>query len=102
GTGRGDLVQAVLTTGKPSQAALDRAYENALDGKQAEVAGLLKKAGAGNPRPAVNVDAAVLASYEGAYKSEQIPIELKIFVKEGQLYAQAAGQPEIPTKAASA
>src|SRR5436190_8807648 len=34
GTGRADLVQAVLTN-KPSQAALDKAYENALDGKNA-------------------------------------------------------------------
>jgi hypothetical protein len=101
GTGRADLVQAVLTNGKPSQASLDKAYENALEGKQAEVADLLKKAGAHDPAPPVTVDAAVLAGYEGNYKSEQIPIEIKIFVKDGRLIAQAAGQPELATKALS-
>jgi ankyrin repeat protein len=37
-TGRADLVEAVLTSSKPSQAALDKAHENALEGKQADVA----------------------------------------------------------------
>jgi hypothetical protein len=96
------LVQAVLTNGKPSQLALDKAYENALEKKQADVADLLKKAGAHDPAPPVTVDAAVLASYAGTYKSEQIPIEIKVSVKEGKLYGQAPNQPEFPTKAVSA
>jgi hypothetical protein len=100
-TGRADLVQAVLN-GKPSQSALDKAYETALEGKTAEVADLLKKAGAHDPAPPVTVDAAVLAGYSGNYKSEQIPVELKVFVKDGRLIAQAAGQPELATKALSA
>lgn len=102
GAGRADLVEAVLTSSKPSQAALDKAYESALERKQAEVAGLLKKAGANDPAPPVSVDAAVLASYAGTYKSEQIPIEIKVFVKEGKLYVQATGQPEFATKTLSA
>jgi len=102
GTGRAELVQTVLTNGKPSQSALDKAYENALEGKHTEVADLLKKAGAHDPAPPVTVDAAVLASYSGTYKSEQIPIEVKVSVKEGKLYGQAAGQQEFPTKALSA
>ena len=102
GTGKADLVQAVLTSGKPSQASLDKAYESALDRKQAEVADLLKKAGAHEPAPPVTVDAAVLAGYEGAYKSEQIPLEIKVFVKDGRLNVQAATQPELATKALSA
>ena len=102
GSGRPDLVEAVLTSSKPSQSALDKAYESALEGKQAEVAGLLKKAGAHDPAPPVSVDAAVLASYVGTYKSEQIPIEIKVSVKEGKLYGQAAGQPEFATKTISA
>jgi hypothetical protein len=100
-TGRVDLVQAVLTGGKPSQASLDKAYESALEGKHAEVADLLKKAGAHDPAPPVTVDAAVLATYEGTYKSEQIPVDVKVFVKEGKLVVQAAGQPEFATKALS-
>jgi hypothetical protein len=100
-SGRAELVQAVLENGKPSQASLDKAYENALTGKQAEVADLLKKAGAHEPPPPVVVDAKVLESYTGAYKTEQIPLDIKISVKEGQLYIQATGQPELPTKAIS-
>jgi hypothetical protein len=101
-TGRADLVQAVLVNSKPSQAALDKAYENALDRKKPEVADLLKKAGAHDPAPPVAVDAEVLASYAGSYKSEQLPIEINVFVKEGRLYIQAVGQPELATKALSA
>ena len=101
-TGRAELVQAVLMSGKPSQGSLDKAYENALEGQHAEVADLLKKAGAHDPAPPVTVDAAVLASYAGTFKSEQIPVEIKVFVKEGKLYGQAAGQQEFATKALSA
>lgn len=101
-SGRADLVQAVLASGKPSQAALDKAYEAALDKKQAEVGDLLKKAGAHDPAPAVAVDAALLASYAGTYKSDQIPIEIKVSAREGKLYLQAVGQPELATKALSA
>lgn len=101
-TGRAELVQAVLENGKPSQASLDKAYEGALTGKQAEVADLLKKAGAHEPAPPVVVDAKVLESYTGSYKTETIPLDIKVFVKEGQLYLQATGQPEFLTKALSA
>ena len=102
GAGRADLVETVLTTSKPSQSALDKAYESALEGKKADVAGLLKKAGANEPAPPVAVDPAVLASYAGAYKSEQIPLEIKVSIKEGKLYGQATGQGEFPTKTLSA
>jgi len=102
GTGRADLVQTVLDGAKPSQPALDKAYENALARKQTEVADLLKKAGAHEPAPAVTVDAAVLASYAGTYRSDQIPIEITALAKEGTLYFQAAGQNQFATKALSA
>jgi len=101
GAGRADLVQAVLANGKPSQASLDKVYEGALDRKQTDVADLLKKAGANEPAPQVIVDQAVLESYAGAYKSDQIPLEIKVSAKEGKLYFQAAGQPEFATKALS-
>src|SRR5437762_7993892 len=66
GTGKADLVQALLDAGKPSQASLDKAYASALERKQADVAELLKKAGAHEPAPPVNVDLKVLESYTGA------------------------------------
>jgi uncharacterized protein YciI len=52
--------------------------------------------------PAVTVDLKILESYSGTYKSDQMPLEIKVFVKEGKLYLQAAGQPEFPLKPASA
>ena len=102
GAGKADLVQTVLETGKPSQTALNRTYELALERKQTETAEVLKKAGAEEPAPSVTVDAKVLASYEGSFKSAQIPLELKVFVKESQLYVQAVGQSEFAPKARSA
>jgi hypothetical protein len=100
-TGRADLVQALLARGKPGQASLDKAYEIALERKRSEVAGLLKEAGAHEPPPPVAVDTAVLESYAGTYRSDQIPVEVKVFAKEGRLYLQAAGQQELATKAVS-
>jgi len=100
-TGRADLVQAVLSAGKPSQASLDKAYESALERKQTEVAGVLKQAGAHEPAPPVVVEAALLESYAGTYKSEQLPVEVKVFARDGKLYIQAVGQPELATKALS-
>jgi hypothetical protein len=52
--------------------------------------------------PAATVDLKILESYSGTYKSEQMPLEIKAFVKDGKLYLQATGQPEFPLKAASA
>jgi ankyrin repeat protein len=97
-----ELVQAVLDKGKPSQASLDKTYEAALERKQASVAELLKKAGAHDPAPAVQVDAKVLESYAGTYKTEQIPLDIKVFVREGKLFLQATGQPELAPKPKSA
>ena len=53
---------------------------------------MLKKAGAQEPAPPVVVDAKVLESYIGTFKTEAIPLDIKVFVKEGQLYLQATGQ----------
>jgi ankyrin repeat protein len=102
GAGNTDLVQAVLDKGKPSQASLDKAYEMAAYRKQTAVAELLKKAGAQEPAPDMPVDAKVIESYAGAYKSDQIPLDIKVFVKEGKLYLQPSGQPEFAPKAKSA
>ena len=94
-----DLVQAVLEKGKPTQQALDSAYEGALaDNKKKEVAELLKKAGAHEPAPPVAVDAKVLESYAGTFKTDAIPLDIKVFVKEGKLYLQATGQSEFAPK----
>jgi hypothetical protein len=100
GSGNADLLQLALEK-KPSQPALDKTYEVALDRKQAAVADLLQKAGAQPPAPAVQVDPKVLESYAGVYKSEQLPLDIKVFIREGKLYLQATGQPELAPKAKS-
>jgi hypothetical protein len=91
-SGQAGLVQAVIAKGQPSQAALDAAYEGALEEKKTDVAESLKKAGAHEPAPPVVIDAKVLDSYAGNYKTDQIPLDIKVFVKEGKLYLQATGQ----------
>jgi len=96
--GQADLVQAVLEKGKPSQPALDSAYEGALTENKKDIAALLKTAGAHEPPPPVVVDAKVLESYVGTFKTEAIPLDIKVFVKEGKLYLQATGQPEFAPK----
>jgi len=93
-----DLVKAVLENGKPSQEALDSTYEGALADNKKDVAELLKKAGAHEPPPGVAVDARVLESYAGTFKTESFPLDLKVFVKDGKLYMQATGQPEFALK----
>lgn len=100
-TGKADLVQTFLENSKPGQAALDRAYENALEQKHAEVAAVLKKAGAREPAPVVEADPKVLETYTGTYKAEGIPLDIKVSVKDGKLYMQASGQSEFPLKARS-
>ena len=101
--GRPELIQALLETSKPGQQALDKAYEAALEQKKPpEIADLLRKAGAHEPAPAVAIDPKTLESYIGTYKSDQIPLDIKVSVKEGKLYLQAAGQSEFPVKAKSA
>jgi hypothetical protein len=97
-TGKPDLVQTVLDNGKPSQAVLDSAYENALQSGAKDVAEMLKKAGAREPAPAPKIDSATLDSYAGTYKSEGVPLEIKAFARDGILYMQATGQSEFPLK----
>jgi len=96
--GQADLVQSVLERGKPSQPALDSAYEGALAENKKDIAKLLKKAGAQEPAPPITVDAKVLESYVGTFKTEQFPLDIKVSVKEGKLYMQATGQPEFAPK----
>jgi D-alanyl-D-alanine carboxypeptidase len=71
---------------------LDSAYEGALAENKKDVAELLKKSGAHEPAPPITVDAKVLESYAGTFKTETLPLDIKVFVKEGKLYLQAAGQ----------
>ena len=101
-TGNAELIEAVLAKGKVSQAVLDKTYESALTRSQKAAAEVLKKAGAQEPKAAATVDLKVLESYVGNYKSDAMPLEIKIMVKNDQLFAQATGQPEFQLKAETA
>jgi len=96
-----ELVEAVLAKGKVGQSVLDTTYETVLDQKQAGIAELLKKAGAHEPTPPAAVDPKILESYAGVYKSDQIPPEFKIYVKDGKLLVLATGMPEFAPKPTS-
>ena len=61
------------------------------DAKTADVAEMLKKAGA---VPPMEIDAATLQSYAGKYKGEPTP-EVTITVKEGSLFATGLGRGEL-------
>jgi len=101
-TGNADLVAALLEAGKPSPAALDKTYEAALGRKQNGGRRAVEEGGAHEPAPAFVVDVKTIEAYAGTYKSDQIPLDIKVFVKEGTLYMQATAQPEFPLKAKSA
>ena len=100
-SGTPELLEKVLAM-KPAQAALDKNYEMLLARNRPQMAELLLKAGAKPPAPGFTVEAKTLESYAGSYKSETLPLEIKVFVKDGKLFLQATGQPEFAPKAKSA
>lgn len=89
------LVRVALDRGgaKPETltSALVAATANASKAEGAEIAELLRKAGA---QPPPEVDAATLQSYVGKYKSEQ-GTEVAVALKDGKLTATATGQPQV-------
>lgn len=101
GTGRTELVTAALATGKVKPESLSKALGIAQDEKKQEIAELLVKAGAKPPDPGVAVEAKMLESYAGSYKSAALPLEIKVSPRDGKLVMQATGQPEFGLKAKS-
>ena len=88
--GKPELVRLALDSGslKPETLNTALAAASAGDHGNAEIADMLKKAGAVLPP---EVDAATLQSYVGEYKSEQ-GLEVNVFVEDGKLIAAPAGQ----------
>ena len=87
--GNAALVRAALDRGGAKAETMTAALEaTAGDEKRAEIAEMLRKAGA-VPPPAV--DAATLQAYVGNYRNEQGP-DIAVTVKDGKLYATPAGQ----------
>ncbi|HZI86773.1 MAG TPA: ankyrin repeat domain-containing protein [Pyrinomonadaceae bacterium] len=87
--GKVPLVEIALARGGAKPEALTAALAIAASDKEkAQIAEMLKKAGA---QPPLQVDAATLQSYVGKYKTEQ-GIDIAFNVKDGKLFATATGQ----------
>jgi len=91
---RADIVQAAIDTGKVKPETLTRGLELATDQKKNDIVEILQKAGAKPPEPAMVIDAKILESYTGTYKTDQFPLEIKAWVRDGKLMMQVTGQPE--------
>lgn len=94
--GNAALLRVALDKGGAKAETLTAALAATMnDEKRAELAEMLKKAGA---VPPPTVDAETLQSYAGKYKSEQ-GTELAVTHKEGRLYATPTGQNPIGLRA---
>jgi hypothetical protein len=90
--GNVELVRVAIEKGGLKPDALTAALVLATgDEKKAEIAEMLKKAGA---VPPPEIDVATLQSYVGKYKGDPGP-EISIILKEGKLFAGPVGQPPI-------
>jgi ankyrin repeat protein len=85
------LVRIALAQGGAKAETLTSALVAATEGedKNAEIAEMLKKAGA---VPPPEIDAATLQTYVGSYKSEQ-GTEIVVTLKDGKLFGTQTGQP---------
>lgn len=86
-SGRADMVKLILERGKIGAEGLSDALVTASKEEQKEVVALLEAAGA-KPPAAVEVDPAVLKSYEGIYDG---PFTATVALKDGKLTATADG-----------
>lgn len=85
------LVEIALAQGGAKPETLTSALVAALNNKEnPAIAEMLKKAGA---TPPLEIDAAILQTYVGSYKSEASTINLSL--KDGKLSAQPIGRPPI-------
>ena len=89
--GNADLLRVALDKGGTKPETLTSALVAATESGKADLAEMLRKAGA---KPPFEVDAATLATYVGLYKSEQRG-DISFTVKDGKFYLVPAGQPPL-------
>jgi ankyrin repeat protein len=91
--GNSEMAKVVLETGGVKQDVMNSALGRALANNHAEIAEMLKKAGA-QPPPAATfqVDSETLKSYVGVYRNDQVG-NITFTFPEGKLVGQVAGQP---------
>jgi hypothetical protein len=100
GGGSVPTLQAALTSKfKPEE--LTGALKAAIAAKKDEAAGILRKAGAAEPK-IVDVPAETLARYAGDYVSAAVPLPIRVVAEGGVLKAQAEGQPQFTLSTDSA
>jgi ankyrin repeat protein len=91
-----EIVKVVIEKGGVKPESLNNALRRASSGGNKEIVDLLKKAGAVVVE--VNVDPAILKSYAGVYKNEQIG-DLTIEIRNGKLAGKLIGQDWFTTSA---
>lgn len=90
--GNVQLVEIAVAQGGATAETLTAALAAALNNKdKPAIAEMLKKAGA---KPPLEIDAAILQTYVGSYKSETSAINITL--KEGKLSAEVVGRQSIP------
>ncbi len=87
-SGNADVVQTVLTAGKPTPEAIDAAwFLNAAP--ETEITKALKAAGAKPPTPARDARLKALSDYEGTFETHN-GMKLTVAIRDGVLWAKSA------------
>lgn len=93
--GHASTVQAILDKGGLKPPQLSSALALATNRGKADIAEMLKKAGAVlPPKPNFQVDEATLKSYEGTYTSD-MGFDVKVSAKDGKLMLEPPGSPPL-------
>jgi hypothetical protein len=88
--GKTQLVEIALAKGSVKPESLTSALAATMNDKEkAVIAEMLRKAGA---TPPMELDAAILQTYVGRYKSDERPSEIAMSVRDGKLFATPLGQ----------
>lgn len=92
GRGNREMTAMILATAKLTAAELTSALTAAEQARQAEIADMLKKAGAQpEPKPMAQVSEDKLKLYAGTYRGEPVG-EVTVTFKEGKLFLSAQGR----------
>jgi len=91
-----EMVNAVLAVGGLSAETLTSALTSAIQNNKTEIAEALKKAGATPAKVSdFKIDPALLQTYVGRYKNDDIGMEMTFTVENGKLIGSIIGQPSV-------
>jgi outer membrane protein assembly factor BamB len=87
-----ELAKAVLGKAKIKQADLDKALA-ATPKEEVKIIDILTKAGAKATEPGFKVDVAILQSYVGSYRDDELTVEFKVVLESNHLVVKSGGFP---------